>query len=69
MQVRDQVGGVWALFRLLDRFPLKPTRYGDRYQLTVTDQERKAVYELHANRVQNPFARDYLGNFSLPGRL
>ncbi len=69
VQFRDQVGGVWALFRLLDRFPLKPTRYGDRYQLTVTDQERKAVYELHANRVQNPFARDYLGNFSLPGRL
>ena len=69
VQFRDQVGGAWALFRLLDRFPLKKTRYGDRYQLTVQDKERKAVYELHASSAQNPFARDYLGNFSLPGRL
>ncbi|MBA57497.1 MAG: type VI secretion system membrane subunit TssM [Pseudomonadales bacterium] len=69
VQFADQVGGTWGLFRLLDKFPLKKTSYADRYQLTVKDKERKAVYELHASSAQNPFARDYLGNFSLPGKL
>jgi len=69
VQFADQVSGAWGLFRLLDRFPLKKTGYSDRYQLTVKDQERKAVYELHASSAQNPFGRDYLGNFNLPNKL
>jgi len=69
VEYANQVGGVWGLFRLLDRFPLRKTGYADQYQLTVKDKERKAVYELQASSAQNPFARDYLGNFSLPGNL
>ncbi|MEE2730532.1 MAG: type VI secretion system membrane subunit TssM [Pseudomonadota bacterium] len=69
VQFSDQVAGAWGLFRLLDKFPLKKTAYADRYQLTVKDQERRAVYELHAGSARNPFARDYLGNFALPAKL
>jgi type VI secretion system protein ImpL len=69
MEFSNQVSGVWGLFRLLDRFPLRKTGYADRFQLTVKDQERKAVYELHASSAQNPFGKDYLGNFVLPSKL
>lgn len=69
VQYSDQMGGAWGLFRFLDRFPLKKTGYSDRYQLTVKDKERKAVYEVQASSAQNPFARDYLSHFNLPGQL
>ena len=69
VQYTGQVSGIWALYRFLDRFPLQPTDYGDRYRLTITDQQRKAVYELRAASTRNPFAADDLGRFQLPARL
>lgn len=69
IQFSNQVSGEWGLFRFLDQFPLAKTGYTDRFKLTVQDDERKAVYELHANSANNPFANDYLGRFHLPNAL
>lgn len=69
VQFSDQMRGEWALFRFLDRHPLGKTGYGDRFNLVVQNQERKAMYELHAGSALNPFARDYLGQFRLPRSL
>ena len=68
-QFSDQVGGSWALFRFLDTHPLTKSAYGDRFSLTVKDQERKAVYELYADSAINPFSQDYLGQYQLPKTL
>lgn len=69
VQFSDQVKGAWALFRFLDQFPLDKTDYSDRFKLTVKDEERRAVYELHASSARNPFSSDFLGNYQLPGTL
>ncbi len=65
----NEVTGVWALFRFFDAFPLASSSYNDRFTLTVEQQQRKAVYELQASSVLNPFSADLLGQYKLPASL
>lgn len=58
--------GPWAWFRMLDKGTLEPSAQGERYKLTFDLDGRKAVYELNASSVINPFRRDALEQFRCP---
>jgi type VI secretion system protein ImpL len=58
--------GPWGWFRMLDKGTLEPSSQGERYKLTFDLDGRKAVYQLNANSVINPFRRDALEQFRCP---
>ncbi len=58
--------GPWAWFRMIDKATLEPSAQGERYKLTFDLEGRKAVYELTASSVINPFRRDALEQFRCP---
>jgi type VI secretion system protein ImpL len=58
--------GPWAWFRMLDKGTLEPGAQGERYKLTFDLDGRKAVYELNASSVINPFRRTALEQFHCP---
>jgi type VI secretion system protein ImpL len=61
-----QATGPWALFRLFEQGDLKNAGSTDRYQLSFQSGERRAVFELRAGSVQNPFATNVLHEFRCP---
>ena len=65
----DRVDGPWSLFRFLDKYPLESTRHGNRYELTVESNGKKAVYEVIAASARSPLSGDKLSGFRLPGAL
>jgi type VI secretion system protein ImpL len=58
--------GPWAWFRMLDKGTLEPSAQGERYKLSFDLDGHKAVYELNASSVINPFRRDALEQFRCP---
>ena len=82
MQVRVQVSppgagstfglvheGPWALMRLFDRVRIEPTRAPERFRATFDVDGRKAVFEVTASSVRNPFRLRELAEFSCPAGL
>jgi type VI secretion system protein ImpL len=61
--------GPWALLHLLDAGRLEATAQPDRYSLTLDSAGRKAVLELDATSVVNPFRRAPLEQFRCPEHL
>ncbi|WP_277183886.1 type VI secretion system membrane subunit TssM [Caballeronia sp. BR00000012568055] len=61
--------GPWALLHLLDAGRLAATAQPDRYTLTLDSAGRKAVLELDATSVINPFRRAPLEQFRCPEHL
>ncbi|VXB13881.1 putative lipoprotein [Burkholderia sp. 8Y] len=64
-----QASGPWALLHLIDAGKLDATREPDRYTLTLQSAGRRAVLELDANSVVNPFRRAPLEQFRCPDLL
>jgi type VI secretion system protein ImpL len=61
-----QASGPWALFRLFDQGNLQQAGSSDRYTVTFPLGERKAVFDIRAGSVLNPFAGEVLHGFSCP---
>jgi type VI secretion system protein ImpL len=58
--------GPWALFRLFGQGSLVQAGSAERYQLTFQQGERRAVFEVRAGSVLNPFAPGVLQEFRCP---
>ncbi len=82
MQVRLQVNppttgttfgavyeGPWALLRLFDRVKIEPGSSPERFRATFDVDGRKAVFDVTANSVRNPFRLRELGDFACPAGL
>jgi type VI secretion system protein ImpL len=61
--------GPWALFRMLDRVRIEPTRQPEKFLVTFDVEGRKARFEVFTSSVQNPFRLSELGEFQCPSRL
>jgi len=61
--------GPWAWFRMLDRAVVEPLPQGERYKLTFDLDNRKMIYDLTANSVNNPFRREVLDQFRCLDKL
>jgi type VI secretion system protein ImpL len=61
--------GPWALFRLFDRMRIDPTPQPEKFRVTFTVDDRRAVFEVVTSSVQNPFRLPELQRFRCPGRL
>ncbi|SAL03711.1 putative lipoprotein [Caballeronia calidae] len=61
--------GPWALLHLLDAGRLEATAQPDRYRLTLDSAGRRAVLELDATSIVNPFRRAPLEQFRCPEHL
>ena len=61
--------GPWALFRLLDKAKVESTGMPDRFKVTFEVQGLRAVFELRASSVTNPFRKGALEGFQCLGRL
>jgi type VI secretion system protein ImpL len=60
--------GPWALHRFFDKVQITPGASSERFIATMNIDGRKAVFEVIANSVQNPFALRSLGEFSCPSK-
>jgi type VI secretion system protein ImpL len=58
--------GPWALFRLFGQGNLVQAGSAERFQLTFQQGERRAVFEVRAGSVLNPFAPGVLQDFRCP---
>ncbi|SOE89498.1 type VI secretion protein IcmF [Caballeronia arationis] len=67
--VSFDTSGPWALLHLIDAGKLEATAQPERYKLTLESAGRKAVLELDANSVVNPFRRAPLEQFRCPDHL
>ena len=63
-----QTEGPWAWLRMVDRGTLAPLQ-GERFRLDFDLDGHKAVYELGASSVINPFRREALEQFRCPALL
>jgi type VI secretion system protein ImpL len=61
--------GPWALFRMLDRTQVDATAQPERFNVTFNVDGRRAVFEVTASSVQNPFRLRDLEQFQCPTRL
>jgi type VI secretion system protein ImpL len=61
--------GPWALLRLFDRVKIEPTNVPERFRATFDVDGRKAVFEVTANSVRNPFRLRELNEFACPAGL
>ena len=61
--------GPWALFRLLDRAQIDAGTQPERFNVTFRVDGRRAVFEVVASSVLNPFKMRELEQFQCPGRL
>ena len=55
--------GSWAWFHMIDKGTLEATPQGERYKLSFDFEGKKAVFELTASSVINPFRREMLEQF------
>jgi type VI secretion system protein ImpL len=61
--------GPWALLRVFDRVKIEPTNVPERFRATFDVDGRKAVFEVTANSVRNPFRLRELNEFACPAGL
>ncbi len=61
--------GPWALFRLFDRLQLESAGAPERFRATFNIDGRKAVFDVTASSVRNPFRLRELEEFSCPAKL
>ena len=61
--------GPWAWLRMLDKAVVEPTPQAERYKVTFDLDGRKAVFEMTATSVVNPFRRTVLEQFRCMDRL
>jgi type VI secretion system protein ImpL len=61
--------GPWALLRLFDKVKIDPTNVPERFRATFDVDGRKAVFEVTASSVRNPFRLRELNEFSCPTGL
>jgi type VI secretion system protein ImpL len=61
--------GPWALFRLFDQVSLQPTAVPEKFRAVFDIDGRKAVFEVTAGSVRNPFRLPDLRQFSCPNGL
>lgn len=61
--------GAWSWFRLLDAGQLESLGGPDRFRVTFTVGDSRAVYEIHAGSVINPLGLHDLDRFRCPRRL
>jgi type VI secretion system protein ImpL len=61
--------GPWALFRLLDRAQIDAGPQPERFNVTFRIDGRRAVFEVVASSVLNPFKMRELEQFQCPARL
>jgi type VI secretion system protein ImpL len=60
--------GPWALHRFFDKVQITPGSSPERFIATMNVDGRKAVFEVIANSVQNPFALRSLSEFTCPSK-
>lgn len=61
--------GPWALFRLFDRMSIAGAGAPERFNVTFNVGGRKALFNVTASSVQNPFRLRELNEFACPGGL
>ena len=61
--------GNWAWLHMIDKGTLEATAQGERYKLSFDFEGKKAVFELTASSVINPFRRDMLEQFRCADNL
>jgi type VI secretion system protein ImpL len=61
--------GPWALLRLFDRVQIEPMNAPERFRATFDVDGRKAVFEVTASSVRNPFRLRELNEFACPAGL
>jgi len=61
--------GPWALLRLFDRVKVEATNVPERFRATFDVDGRKAVFEVTASSVRNPFRMRELNEFACPSGL
>jgi type VI secretion system protein ImpL len=61
--------GPWAWLRVLDKAIVEPTAQAERYKVTFDFDGRKAVFEMTAPSVINPFRRNVLEQFRCMDKL
>ena len=61
--------GPWALFRLFDRFDVKPTAQPERFIVDMNLEGKTARLEVTASSVFNPFRLREMQQFRCPGAL
>lgn len=61
--------GPWALFRLFDRFELRPTQQPERFVVAMQLEGRRAQVEVTATSVFNPFRLREIQQFRCPGAM
>ena len=61
--------GPWALLRLFDRVQIEPMNAPERFRAIFDVDGRKAVFEVTASSVRNPFRLRELSEFACPAGL
>ena len=61
--------GPWALFRMFDGVQMEETGQSERFVATINVEGRRAVFEVFASSVRNPFRLPELGQFRCPTAL
>jgi type VI secretion system protein ImpL len=61
--------GPWSLLRVLDGATVTPSGQPDRFRVTFSAPAGKAVFELNASSVHNPFTLTALRSFRCPSGL
>lgn len=61
--------GSWAWFRMMDKGRLEASAQSERYTLAFDLDSKRAVFELNASSVINPFQRAILEQFHCPASL
>jgi len=61
--------GPWALFRMFDGVKIEETNQYERFVAAITVEGRRAVFEILASSVKNPFRLAELSHFHCPTAL
>ena len=61
--------GAWAPFRMFDSVKIKQTPQAERFEASIVVEGRRAVFEILATSVRNPFSLPELSEFRCPEGL
>ena len=61
--------GPWALFRMFDTVKIEETNQFERFVATISVEGRRAVFEILASSVKNPFRLPEINQFRCPSSL
>jgi type VI secretion system protein ImpL len=61
--------GPWALFRMFDSVKIEETKQYERFMAAINVEGRRAVFEILASSVRNPFRLPELNQFHCPTAL